>query len=565
MRTLLSRLVRQGFLRREGGTFLRTDKPIDEDIGTRRQAVVERQAWLAQGLCEAAVTAGVEIGTTEDALALILGFFEQYHVALVLEEGGEISAGGGVAGEPESSLTTAVTARFLRDSILAGGDERDAVEEMLEGFILQNALLLKDISTAARRFDNLHVFFDSGVLFGALGFRGSATETATKELLSLLRETGAVLDVFEPTIREMRRVLSVYEDRIGTEEGRLSLYPTDLTRYFLTNHYSPSDIRMHSALVERNLRNLGVNVRDLPARKPRLTLNEADLSSRLAERPGGENVPRVVHDVDCVAGVITFRGGGAADALDHAKAVFVTTSGLTVRHTLSWYSDEGGRGFPPIIHYLVLSNLAWLKRPASAVKLKLHELVALCAAALRPSRAAWEAFIGHLRRLQNSGELSSDEVTAIVASELADRVLLEADIDDDSDASTLSEVVDRVKADYRAEASLEVASAKAAAEVSEAEALRIRNHLEGRARLIAKISCWALAGVVALALFAATATTIVIAVKGESPGALWVVITVILAAAGLASLYWGIHLNGARQWLEERVARRLKGWMGGMD
>ena len=71
---------------------------------------------------------------------------------------------------------------------------------MLEGFILQNALLLKDISAAARRFRNLEVFLDTGVLLGALGFRGEATETATREALSLLRETGATLAVFEITI-----------------------------------------------------------------------------------------------------------------------------------------------------------------------------------------------------------------------------------------------------------------------------------------------------------------------------------------------------------------------------
>jgi hypothetical protein len=97
----------------------------------------------------------------------------------------------------------------------------DILQEMLEGFVLQNTLLLKDISTATRRFRDLHVVVDSGLLFAALGLRGPAAETATLELLSSLRETGAVLDIFEPTIREMRRVLAVYEKRVGIAEGRL--------------------------------------------------------------------------------------------------------------------------------------------------------------------------------------------------------------------------------------------------------------------------------------------------------------------------------------------------------
>ena len=75
--------------------------------------------------------------------------------------------------------------------------------------------------------------------------------------------------------------------------------------------------------------------------------------------------------------------------------------------------------------------------------------MALCNAALRPSRTAWERFIAYLAQLEESGELSSDEVTALIASELTDRVLVNVGIDEDSDASSMSEVVERVKARTR--------------------------------------------------------------------------------------------------------------------
>jgi hypothetical protein len=348
LRTLLGRAQKQGYVHREGGRYFRTDKrPEVGDLLQERTRVEERQARLAHALREYSADRGVEVQTTEDAMTMLLDFLDQYHVALALGEDDDGGSTKGPAGEgsEDASRKTVATAAFLRDTVVEGGELADVVQEMLEGFVLQNALLLKDISTATRRFNDLHVIFDSGLLFGALGMRGSATETATRELIALLKDTGAVLDVFEPTVREMRRILAVYEDRIGTSEGRASLYQTELTRHFLTTHATPSDIRTKSSLIEREIRKLGFNVRERPARQAEFTLDEKDLATRLAERPGAENVPRVVHDVDCVAGVLSYRRGQTSESLDNARAVFVTSSGLPVQHTCRWYREQGGAGF----------------------------------------------------------------------------------------------------------------------------------------------------------------------------------------------------------------------------
>jgi hypothetical protein len=262
--------------------------------------------------------------------------------------------------------------------------------------------------------------------------------------------------------------------------------------------------------------------------------------------------------------VLTYRRGTTADSWDNAKAVFVISSGHTVQSINEWYGEQGGRGVSPIIHYLLLSNLAWLKRPASASKLKVHELVALCAAALRPSRDAWQTFLKHLRRLEETGELSSDEVTAIVATSLTDNVLAEQEVDEDSDAATLSEVVERVKTAYRGAADVEIGEAKQAAQKSEAEALALRANIEARARSIARIVCWGIVGLLALSLIAGTVIGIVNAASGSSPGPVALVLAIgPLAFLGLLSLFSGFHLAGWRRSQEDRLSRQLTGWLGG--
>ena len=159
----------------------------------------------------------------------------------------------------------------------------------------------------------------------------------------------------------------------------------------------------------------------------------------------------------------------------------------------------------------------------------------------------------------------TSKLTAIIASHLADRLLVDEEIDEDSDAATISEVVERVKATYRSEGDVRAAAAERAAETSEAESLRLRLHLEQRSRLLAKGTCWVLAGGLSCLLFAGTALSLVQLSSGErlGPGAL--VLAAVLAFAGLVSLLWGFHVNAWRTALEERLARRLKRWLAGGD
>ncbi|HEX7291975.1 MAG TPA: hypothetical protein VF250_12690 [Conexibacter sp.] len=604
LRTLLARLVRDGVLQREAGRYFRTHELAGAvDLCEQRERVEGQQARLADALCVEAQSHGVELGT-DAALTLILRFIERYHVALALDgvtvipaEGRDAALDDDDDGADDGGLLA--TAAFLRRVALAGGEMTDVLQAMVEGFVLQNTLLLKDVSSAHRQFHGLQVFCDSSVLFAALGLRGPAAEKATVELLTLLRDTGAVLGAFEPTIREMRRILAIYEDAVATAHGRERLHPTELTRFVLSQNYGPSDVRIRSELMMRDLRELGFEIRETPQRRPQFTLDEGKLGRMLRDRRrGGENHPRVVHDVDCVAGVLTLRAGGSASSIDDCRAVFMTGSSMTVRNTTRWYRAQGGRGFPPIVHHLALSNFAWLKRPSSASELKLHELVALCTAALRPSRATWEAFRDHLGRMETNGELSSDEVTAITVSALTEDLLAEEGIGDDVDAESLAEVIDRVKASYRVEMDQEIRRIRAEAEQERAQAEREKAEIERRARAaealaeeraqeaaaraavaaerqngvkarirkVASASSWLLAGLLTISLIAGVVVGIVHTAAGRPPGAVALALAVgPLTVFGALSVLSGFTIKRWRRCVEERLFRWLGSWLVGPD
>lgn len=257
-----------------------------------------------------------------------------------------------------------------------------------------------------------------------------------------------------------------------------------------------------------------------------------------------------------------YRRGQTSESIDTAGAVFATTSGLTVRNTRLWYESEGGHGFPPIVHQRALSNYAWLKKPASASRLKVHELTALCSAALRPSRKAWANFLKHLRKLEESGELTSDEATAIVASDLTEGVLLEFDVNEDSDASSVAEVVERVKASYRETSDEKERLALAAADASAAEARQLRGRANTNSRLVAQCLSWGLAGIATVSLVVGTAVSIAAAMTGDTPSWPVVALAVVpLLLIALCGSLWGFNVRSWRRRVEDRTFARVLGWM----
>jgi hypothetical protein len=213
-----------------------------------------------------------------------------------------------------------------------------------------------------------------------------------------------------------------------------------------------------SVLLEREIGAAGIQILRSPSHVREYTAGEQLLAARLADpAKKDEFEPRVVHDVDCVAAILTLRANHRSMNLNDVRAVFATSSPMVIRNTrLWWVEDEHETGIEPVVNIRALTNLAWLKKPSLSLDFKVRELVALCTAALRPAQETWERFKRHLESLQRSHRLNSDEVVAILVSTMSDRLLKDAELDEDDpadiDAVTLDDVVSRVTASYAASA-----------------------------------------------------------------------------------------------------------------
>ena len=568
VQTLLGRLAKGNYLKREGGRYFKTTRSLAELAFQDAKATAQRdQEALGVAFRSFAQEAGVSLVSAEEALLALVAFIADNKVPLVLAEP--------LVDSPldRSSLPrklTRVVARFISQRCVDHPTLRPVLDGLLEGLILRDCLMLEDLADLGQRFQKLIVVVDTGILLAVMDLHGVATGIAAREGLNLLRDTGATTIALDRTLAEIRRILLVYEHKLATAEGRLTLYQTDLSRHVLANQLTPADIRTISATLEQRLARVGVSVREAPKHDRRYTLDEETLAASLTDKNDNDpDKPRIRHDVDCVAGVLTLRAGKSAPTLERSRAVFCTTAGRVIRNVQQWYTTQGEGGVHPIVHQLALTNIAWLKGPAAARGLKTYELVAACSAALRPRRSTWDKFMANLKKLRQDGFLSDDETVAVVASELTEPLLAQLDDDLEPDSDTIQETIERVRTAYRAEAEKAALQAISAAQAESVMARQvaaaavqhnvdIEAAIERRVQTAATLVAGTFYVVVAMLLIGAA----ILAIPGafDVVGSSWK--TAARLIIGLAALF-GV-LAALRGTSIDQVRRGVHNWAAGM-
>ena len=571
IQTLLARCARRHLLSRRGGRFFRTTRPIpDPSIGPAREDAEREQKILGGLLRQFAAEQGTNFQSDAEALATLAAVVSENKVHLLLDES--------LPKPPlerfsEERKLARVVARFITDRCTSDELLRLSLQRLTDGIVLHDALMLVEMPRAAERFKNLQVFLDTSVLFSALGFHGVASGLATKEALTLFRESGARTLAFSRTLDEMRGIFSVYEQHLATTEGRLKLRPTPFSLHVLKSHLSPADIRVISATLESRLSLLGIQIREFPSRNPRYTSNEAALEKALADQSQQDMVTgRVRHDVDAIAAILTLRRGQTCRFIERSGAVFCTASGRVVQNVNRWYLEQPESGVSPIVHQFALTSIAWLKRPAVAPDLKMHELVALCRAAMRPTRKTWEKFINVLRDLRRQGTITDDETAAIVVNELTEPLLARIDDEVEPDADSIGEAIERVIDEYKRKASAgaleairkaeaDASMAERAAETAMARAEGIQARVEG---WIGGVARWAAQIIFGIGVII-TMSSGVLSLPGLSDGLTsaevkWVarVVFLIMAVLGAYSAIYGGSLTDIRTRIEEEVSKWLR-------
>lgn len=439
--SLMDRLAKRpsSCIRKEGVAFMRAEPVAATKDGA--QELMEQFSQLGESFRQFCTERLPSVGTGAEALSLIVTFLEANSATLVLD---------GSSAAKSGRREDIAVARFVTESLRGDSMNGRAILSLLQGLVLARAVTLEDLSVVERKLTDLRVYFDTSFALSAAGLYGPTDLEAARDAVRVLRELGAVPAVFDATVAEVKRILSVYEDRLDTTEGRAGLYQTPLKTYFLAINARGTDARTASELLERTLADEGIVIHATPQRQNEFVADEQGLAEALRDFRGSGHEAREKHDVDCIAAVLTIRRGRPAARLEDARAVF-SAAGMVVRTTGRWWQTSGISGLAPIIDHAALLNYCWIKRPTVAPRLHRHELAALCAATLAPSEDAWNAFKTELKKFAADGRISSAEAAVILIDSFSQKLLVEAEATETITPGSAATIVDRVRAELRRE------------------------------------------------------------------------------------------------------------------
>jgi hypothetical protein len=452
---------------------------------------------------------------------------------------------------------------------------------VVKGTMLANVLFLPEAFSGGRaRLASIEVYLDTPVVLRALGYAEEQYREPVEELVDLLVGEGAKLRIFEHTLHEVEGVLdgAAVTYRTGEQKDH---FPGDIVDYFASKNLSRSDVEMEIAALPGRLEAHAIDVVNTPERNEDIELSEKDLEAALKDGVHYRRHGTMVKDLDSLAAIYRLRGGEARRHVESTGALFVTTN-TTLAHVSRLFFAEpfGHRSVPICMSDYSLASIVWLMNPSQASDLPRRQIVAISYAALNPPEDVWRKYLTEIRRLQERGELSEEQVGLLLFSPDARLELMNA-TDGDADAlatGTIAEVLRRAEGAARAEveeklkrervlrersdsvASAEKDRARAEAARAQRVAARHADRLDARADQLASVISWTAFAAALLVLLAACAA----AAQGLFPSSWSTLVPLgsglvfLLALSGVVNLVTGWNLLVARVWLVARLSSRLR-------
>jgi hypothetical protein len=470
VRTLLGRAQKNGYVRHVGGTYVRNPDALQNDgleakaTDFRRQteALVEK---LREFVCE-------EFDLDwqpERAEKLVLDYVRR--AAAPLLRATRYDATIRVEEDDTERIDYAISA-FIEYSLEKDPEAIQYLENIAKGSMLASAVYYQNPSTATQKLQDVRVYFDTPFLLYALGVNGTEQEGAYREIIQLLREAGAELRVFDSTVSEIRGILDSKAGQLRSERDKRVPRSSNPVQSTLP----PSDLRILSQTLKKQLRELGIRAEPRPEFEEWLSLDEADLQDRLLEEAYSESSPSTLrHDVNALLSIHRLRKGNTPGRLANAEAVFVTTNSYLSRRSKEFFCDELGpaaRDAPHCMLHDDIATRAWLVSPNAAPDLPRKQLVSYAFAALEPGEEVWKKYIEELDRLKESDKISAEDYLYFRSSEGIGRALADATMNDPEvfTEATVEEIRKRREQEIRAEAEEEKEKQKQRAEREEQRA-----------------------------------------------------------------------------------------------
>lgn len=428
LKSILKRAKKHGYVRQENKILY----PIRDRLETLNfKEVQQRVLGMEESLVKNLISfVSKRFGLSwaqEEAEASLLSYLEENHLVVfnAIKDASQVTIP-----DEKRVKDRYIVGSFIRSSQESGSSDFEAIDIVVKGSMLANAVYLPDPGRVSKRFERTGVFFDTSFIIYALGYAGELRRAPCLELLEMLYETGADLKCFQHTSEEVYGILDACAFKL--KQGSLRDAHGPSMEYFIEKGFTASDVELFKSRLHDNIRALRIDIVDKPAYEDRYMIDEAGFQTRLNADMHYSNTKALQRDIDSISAVVRSRRGQRCYTFEECRALFVTPNRDLVRTSKDFLYEPSSQGaLPPAITDYDMTTLLWLKRPMEAPDLPRKRIIADCYAATKPNDRLWQKYMFEVDKLEEDGRVTTDDVYTLRFSLEAKSALMELTFGDD--------------------------------------------------------------------------------------------------------------------------------------
>lgn len=444
---VLHRAAKRGYIRREHKAYFPVPEVMKKvQLDSVRRRVLGEHEVVLNKLIEFAANLG-ENWEKEKAESCLYCYFKKYDVQILRTSvGGKIAIADTTTGMREEVIISA----FIKHLYQFDKSGFEYMDTLMKGNMLANVMLFSDLGSIDKKFRNTIVFCDTVFLLRVLGYEGPRKQAPCLELLNILYEANAEVKCFQDTMEEVKSVLRSWSRALSTGQIRREIDPG--LRYLQDKGYRSSDVELDIVKLEARLNERRIYLTPRPQYEEQFQLDEEELERALASQLGYQvgGGRALKHDVDCISAICRLRKGASYKNIEECSSIFLTCNDALVRVAKRFTNEDL---VPLAVTDSSLTTILWLKRPMSSPDLPKKRIIADCYAAMEPPHSLWKKYLDEIEKLEQQGDISPDDVYLLRFSLAARDELMLLTLGDEHAfvEGTVSEILEKVKAEIRAE------------------------------------------------------------------------------------------------------------------
>lgn len=308
--------------------------------------------------------------------------------------------------------------------------EFKTLQDILCGSIISTIVHIGTFEESAKRFDRTQVFLDSNYLFSLLGLNYEEGNKPAQELFELMKAEGSFeFRAFDFTVDEMTSVLSNYDKEQHHYSPHIKV--RSLFGSLKAQGWTSADVREFTVGIESRLwkKEIALESTDINLKKFETEDPERRTALRRYKPDQVRGSKEQNHDLAAIDLIKKLRKKRAT-RIEKCQALFLTSDLKLAQFN---YIEDGHKELSTINEVIpdrLLTNLLWLKRPASNGNVSLSSIVAIHSRQLFIDQAVWKRFYETVTTLRKDGSLDDKDLSILLFDGHIQEVLREIDLED---------------------------------------------------------------------------------------------------------------------------------------